>query len=73
MAKAKVKKIKQKSHRGASKRFKVTGTGKVKARGRAYTSHLSTNKTTKQKRQLRKKIILKDQNRAIKKMLSKKA
>ena len=71
MAKAKVKKIKQKSHSGASKRFKVTGTGKVKAKGRAYTSHLSTSKSTKQKRQLRKKIILKATNRAIKRMLKK--
>lgn len=71
MAKAKVKKIKQKSHSGASKRFKKTGTGKIKALGRAYTSHLSTSKSTKQKRQLRKKKILKPTNRAIGKMLKK--
>ncbi|AQQ52833.1 50S ribosomal protein L35 [Planococcus lenghuensis] len=44
---------KMKSHRGAAKRFKKTGTGKVK-RNRAYTSHLFANKSTKQKRHLRK-------------------
>ncbi len=44
---------KMKTHRGAAKRFKRTGSGKLK-RGHAYTSHLSHNKSTKQKRQLRK-------------------
>ena len=44
---------KMKTHRGAAKRFKKTGTGKVK-RNRAYTSHLFANKSTKQKRHLRK-------------------
>ncbi|MCM3611445.1 MULTISPECIES: 50S ribosomal protein L35 [Caryophanaceae] len=44
---------KMKSHSGASKRFKKTGTGKVK-RNRSHTSHLFANKSTKQKRKLRK-------------------
>ncbi|AHA30402.1 50S ribosomal protein L35 [Exiguobacterium sp. Leaf187] len=44
---------KMKSHRGASKRFKRTASGKLK-RGRAYTSHLFGNKSTKAKRKLRK-------------------
>lgn len=44
---------KMKTHRGAAKRFKRTGTGKLK-RGHAYTSHLAHNKSTKQKRKLRK-------------------
>ncbi|WP_114569984.1 50S ribosomal protein L35 [Exiguobacterium flavidum] len=48
---------KMKSHRGASKRFKRTGTGKLK-RGRAYTSHLFGNKSTKAKRHLRKAAIV---------------
>ena len=43
---------KMKSHRGAMKRFKKTGTGKVK-RNRSHTSHLFANKSTKQKRHLR--------------------
>lgn len=44
---------KMKSHRGAAKRFKKTGTGKVK-RSKAYTSHLFSNKSPKQKRKLRR-------------------
>ena len=44
---------KMKTHRGSAKRFKKTGTGQLK-RGRAYTSHLFANKTTKAKRHLRK-------------------
>ena len=44
---------KQKSHRGASKRFKVTGTGKVR-RHKSMKSHILTKKTTKRKRKLRK-------------------
>ena len=32
---------KMKSHKGARKRFKLTGTGKVK-RGRAFKSHILT-------------------------------
>ncbi|MCK7514441.1 MAG: 50S ribosomal protein L35 [Desulfobacterales bacterium] len=41
---------KMKTHRGAAKRFSVTGTGKIK-RSRANTSHILTPKTTKRKRQ----------------------
>ncbi len=44
---------KVKTHRGAAKRFKVTASGKVK-RAHGYTSHLMSNKTTKQKRKLDK-------------------
>lgn len=44
---------KMKSHRGARKRFKVTGTGKVK-RMKAFTSHILTKKSAKRKRNLRK-------------------
>ena len=46
-----------KSHRGAMKRFKLTGTGKVK-RNKAYKSHILTKKTPKRKRGLRKSTIL---------------
>lgn len=60
---------KLKTHRGAAKRFSVTGSGKVK-RSRAYTSHILTPKTTKRKRQLRKSVILDHANeRAIKKLI----
>jgi large subunit ribosomal protein L35 len=43
---------KMKTHKGTKKRFRLTGTGKVKHR-RAGTSHLATRKTHKQKRNLR--------------------
>lgn len=46
-----------KTHKGSQKRFKRTGTGKLK-RGRAYTSHLFANKSTKQKRKLRKSALV---------------
>ncbi len=47
---------KQKTHRGAAKRFKVTGTGKVK-RHQSMHSHILTKKTTKRKRQLRQAVV----------------
>lgn len=47
---------KMKTHKGAAKRFKKTGTGKLKF-DRAFGSHLFANKSTKAKRQLRKAKI----------------
>ncbi len=44
---------KMKTHKGTAKRFKKTGSGKLK-RGSAYTSHILTKKSPKRKRQLRK-------------------
>jgi large subunit ribosomal protein L35 len=44
---------KMKTHRGAAKRIKKTGTGKLK-RMRAYKSHILTKKSRKRKRRLRK-------------------
>ena len=44
---------KVKTKKAAAKRFKVTGTGKLK-RFKAYKSHILTKKTTKRKRNLRK-------------------
>ena len=44
---------KLKTKRAAAKRFKVTGTGKLK-RSKAYKRHILTKKTTKTKRNLRK-------------------
>lgn len=48
---------KMKTHRGSAKRFKKTGSGKLK-RSHAYTSHLFANKATKQKRKLRKSAMV---------------
>ncbi|MBO5001248.1 MAG: 50S ribosomal protein L35 [Prevotella sp.] len=42
---------KQKTNSGAKKRFRFTGTGKIK-RHHAYHSHILTKKTKKQKRNL---------------------
>ena len=43
---------KMKTSKSAAKRFKVTGTGKLK-RSKAYKQHILTKKTTKRKRTLR--------------------
>jgi large subunit ribosomal protein L35 len=49
-------KLKTKS--GAKKRFKVTGTGKIKHK-RAFKNHILTKKETKQKRRLGNKSLVK--------------
>ena len=43
---------KMKTHRGAAKRFKATGSGHFK-RGSGFRRHILTKKSTKRKRQLR--------------------
>ncbi len=43
---------KMKSHRGAAKRFKVTGTGRIK-RGRAFRKHLFEKKPSTRTRRLK--------------------
>ncbi len=48
---------KMKSNSGAKKRFRKTGTGKVKFK-KAYHSHILTTKTTKKKRNQRRMRIL---------------
>lgn len=48
---------KMKTHCGSKKRFKVTGTGKVK-RSQAGTSHLAPGKTQKRTRHLRKSALV---------------
>lgn len=49
---------KQKTHKGAAKRFRVTAKGKV-VRGHSMRSHILTKKTTKRKRHLRKSTLVK--------------
>jgi large subunit ribosomal protein L35 len=48
---------KMKTHRGAAKRFKKTGSGKLK-RWRAYHSHILTKKSTKRKQNLRQSTLV---------------
>ena len=52
---------KLKTNRAAAKRFKATGTGKLK-RSKAYTSHILTKKSTKRKRNLRKPGLVDETN-----------
>lgn len=51
-----------KTNRGAAKRFKTTGTGKV-VRNKAFASHILTKKTTKRKRNLRKSGLVDASNK----------
>ena len=60
---------KMKTKRGAAKRFKLTGTGKIK-RNKAYSSHILTKKSTKRKRGLRQSGLVDSANsKAIKRIL----
>jgi len=60
---------KLKSKKGVTKRFKVTGSGKVK-RSKAGKRHLLTSKTGKRKRTLRKGVMTdKTQEKSIKEMM----
>lgn len=43
---------KMKSNRGAAKRFRVSGSGRIK-RNQSFRRHILTKKSTKRKRQLR--------------------
>lgn len=59
-----------KTHRGAAKRFKVTGTGKLK-RMRAGASHMLTVKNGKRSRRLRTATSVVDaQTKSVKRMLN---
>ena len=48
---------KMKTKKAAAKRFKLTGTGKLK-RSKAYKRHILTKKTTKTKRNLRRPAMV---------------
>ncbi|MBI4686509.1 MAG: 50S ribosomal protein L35 [Nitrospirae bacterium] len=48
---------KLKTHSGAAKRFKKTGTGKIK-RNKAYKSHLLTGKSSKRTKKLRRGTLI---------------
>ena len=60
---------KLKTSRAAAKRFKKTGTGKLK-RMKAYKSHILTKKSQKRKRNLRKSTLVDATNvKSMKKIL----
>ncbi len=48
---------KMKTNKAASKRFRQTGSGKIK-RWHAFKSHILTKKSRKRKRNLRKDVIV---------------
>ncbi|MEE9240804.1 MAG: 50S ribosomal protein L35 [bacterium] len=50
---------KLKTNRGAAKRFKVTGSGKIK-RNNSHRRHILTKKTTKRKREMRHSGLVSD-------------
>lgn len=61
---------KRKAHKGAAKRFKVTGSGKVKHK-KANLRHILTKRSAKQKRPLRaKQILCKSDEKVIKDLLT---
>ena len=60
---------KMKTKKSAAKRFKLTGTGKVK-RYRAFATHLLKNKSPKRKRAFRQSVIVdKADEKNIKRMI----
>jgi large subunit ribosomal protein L35 len=62
--------MKMKTHKGAKKRFKVTGSGKVR-RYKAFKSHILTKKTAKRKRRLRQAglVSTKGEEKRLKRLL----
>ena len=60
---------KMKTNRGAEKRFKATGGGRIR-RSKAFSSHILTKKSTKRKRNLRKTTLIAGVDaRAVRRML----
>lgn len=60
---------KMKTNSSAKKRFKVTGSGKVK-RNHAYHSHILTKKSNKRKKRLVKSTLVHERDEArVKRML----
>jgi large subunit ribosomal protein L35 len=54
---------KLKTHKGASKRFKKTGTGKV-VRGHAFARHILTSKARSRKRKLGQSVVADETDQA---------
>ena len=55
---------KLKTNRGAAKRFKITGSGKIK-RNNSHRRHILTKKTTKRKREMRHSALVSDPDLAL--------
>lgn len=59
---------KMKTHRGAAKRMRVTGSGKIK-RAHAYHSHFTGKRPMKRNRHLRQEVVLHETNVKVAKKL----
>jgi large subunit ribosomal protein L35 len=60
---------KLKTHKGAAKRFRVTGSGKV-TRGHAFARHILTSKSRTRKRRLTQNVVADEADQAkLKRML----
>ncbi len=60
---------KLKTHKGAAKRFKKTGTGKI-VRSHAFGRHILTSKPHKRKKKLHKSAVIDPtNNKAVQRML----
>jgi large subunit ribosomal protein L35 len=60
---------KLKTHKGAAKRFRVTGSGKV-TRGHAFARHILTSKSRTRKRRLTQSVVADETDQAkLKRML----
>jgi large subunit ribosomal protein L35 len=59
---------KMKTHRGAAKRFRVTGTGKVMRR-KATGNHMLTKKTSARKRRISGMAVVGPEKKAVKRLL----
>ena len=63
---------KMKTHKGAAKRLKYTGTGNIRRR-RAGAGHLFISKSSNQKRRLRKSTLVDSSNmKNVRRLISKK-
>ncbi len=61
---------KMKTHRGAAKRFKATGTGKIR-KNSAFRSHILETKSPKRKRNLRhSELVAPGDAKRMKKLIS---
>jgi large subunit ribosomal protein L35 len=62
---------KQKTHKGAAKRFKITGSGKVMKQGAGMRHHLEV-KSSEKTRRLNREVVLAPQDaKTIKRLLGK--
>ena len=55
---------KMKTHGGAAKRFRVTGSGEI-MRAKGYKSHILTKKSPKRKRNFRKETVVSEADKRV--------